>query len=151
LETAGSSGFRGSLASPLSSERRPSLFTSLYRMRSASLLDLRLAAATHPAFRVPLPRRPDAAEDVGPAITVRRGPAHQPSCGTRRTLPLLEIVPGDGARKVASAERTPVELDRRLSIRRGQLGRESEIASGGGVYLRRWPSRSLANCADGEV
>jgi hypothetical protein len=25
------------------------------------------------------------------------------------------------------------ELDRRLSIRRGQIGRESEIASGGGV------------------
>jgi len=37
--------------------------------------------------------------------------------------------------RVASAEGTPVELERRLSIRRRrQIGRESEIASAGGVY-----------------
>jgi hypothetical protein len=65
-----------------------------------------------------------------------------------------------GAREVASAEGPPVELDRRLPIRRRQIGRESEIASAGGIPLRRSLSRSgsfprsssnLANCADGEV
>lgn len=46
----------------------------------------------------------------------------------------FEIVPGTAPGKVASAEGTPVELDRRLPIRRRQIGRESEIASAGGVY-----------------
>jgi hypothetical protein len=45
----------------------------------------------------------------------------------------FEIVPATAPGKVASAEGTPVELDRRLSIRRRQIGRESEIASAGGV------------------
>jgi hypothetical protein len=72
----------------------------------------------------------------------------------------FEIVPATAPGKVASAEGTPVELERRLSIRRRQIGRESEIASAGGVPLRRWRSRSgsfprsssnLANCAHREV
>ena len=46
----------------------------------------------------------------------------------------FEIVPATEPGEVASAEGTPVELDRRLSIRRRQIGRESEIASAGGVY-----------------
>ena len=63
-----------------------------------------------------------------------------------------------GAREVASAEGPPVELDRRLPIRRRQIRRESEIASAGGILRRRrregsFPrsSSNLANCADGEV
>lgn len=45
----------------------------------------------------------------------------------------FEIVPATAPGKVASAEGTPVELDRRLPIRRRQIGRESELASAGGV------------------
>ena len=41
----------------------------------------------------------------------------------------FEIVPAMASGKVASAEGTSVELDRRLPIRRRQIGRESEIAS----------------------
>ena len=46
----------------------------------------------------------------------------------------FEIVPATAPGKVASAERTPVELDTRLPTRRRQIGREFEIASVGGVY-----------------
>ena len=46
----------------------------------------------------------------------------------------FEIVPATAPGKVASAERTPVELDTRLPIRRRQVGSEFEIASAGGVY-----------------
>ena len=71
----------------------------------------------------------------------------------------FEIVPATASGKVASAERTPVELDRRLPIRRRQIGRESEIASpaaspsGNGRRERIVPAAVVqpANCADGEV
>ena len=93
-------------------------------------------------------------------FTVRGGLAHQRSCERAVRDHCFESVPATALGKVASAERTPAELDRRLPIRRRQIGRESEIASAGGIPLRRSLSRSgsfprsssnLANCADGEV
>ena len=71
----------------------------------------------------------------------------------------FEIVPAMASGKVASAEGTSVELDRRLPIRRRQIGRESEIASpaaspsGNGRRERIVPAAVVqpANCADGEV
>src|ERR671910_502346 len=67
-------------------------------------------------------------------ITVRGGLAHQRSCERAVRDHCFEIVPATAPGNVASAEGTPVELDRRLSIRRHQIGRESEIASARGVY-----------------
>ena len=66
-------------------------------------------------------------------LTVRGGLAHQRSCERAVRDHCFEIVPATALGKVASAERTPAELDRRLPIRRRQIGRESEIASAGGV------------------
>jgi hypothetical protein len=67
-------------------------------------------------------------------FTVRGGLAHQRSCERAVRDHCFEIVPATAPGKVASAEGTPVELDSRLSIRRRQIGRESEIASAGSVY-----------------
>jgi hypothetical protein len=67
-------------------------------------------------------------------FTVRGGLAHQRSCERAVRDHFFEIVPATAPGKVASGEGTPVELDRRLSIRRRQIGREPEIASAGGVY-----------------
>ena len=67
-------------------------------------------------------------------FTVRGGLAHQRSCERAVRDHCFEIVPATEPGEVASAEGTPVELDRRLSIRRRQIGCESEIASAGGVY-----------------
>jgi hypothetical protein len=67
-------------------------------------------------------------------FTVRGGLAHQRSCERAVRAHCFEIVPATPPGKVASAEGTRFELDRRLSIRRRQIVRESEIASAGGVY-----------------
>ena len=65
-------------------------------------------------------------------LTVRGGLAHQRSCERAVRDHCFEIVPAMALGKGASAKRTPAELDRRLPIRRRQIGREW-IASAGGV------------------
>ena len=87
--------------------------------------------------REDFPERPRShqvtAAEVVECFTVRGGPAHQRSRRTRRTATTASKSYPRRHRKVASAERTPAELDRRLPIRRRQIGRESEIASAGCV------------------
>jgi hypothetical protein len=109
--------------------------------------------------RHPLPRSPDAAEDVTRAITVEAGlrinGAAERAVRYHCSRSCRATAPG----RVASAERTPVELDRRLPLRRRQIGRESEIASAGGGYPPALSAangafpgrRPTPNCADGAV